>query len=121
MLIWTGWGIVIGLVGGIGIALTQLAIDAIMHDRHFYSTHSWCEFVGACVAAAVAWPVGRFMNRGQEQTVINPQTGQPVIDPETGKPAVIHGGGDGHSFFFIPVQYWWIVYLGIGTILLLSK
>lgn len=101
-LLYTGWGAVIGLVGFICVLLTQLIVDAAMHDDTFYSTHDWPKMLGLGIAAAISLPIGHIMNRRRE-----------------------HRAGDTsrytneHSLFFIPVQYWWIVYLVIAGVIAL--
>jgi hypothetical protein len=44
------------------------------------------------------------MNQSEEQ-----------LDPESGKPVVVPSEG-GHSLFFIPVEYWWIVFAVLGVV-----
>jgi hypothetical protein len=107
MIIWTGWGILIGIIGIGCLVTTQLAVNAAMHDPRFYQTHGWPKLVGLLIAAAVSWPIGRAMNQGEEQE---------VVDPESGKPVIVRSGGGGHSLFFIPVQYWWIVFAILGVV-----
>lgn len=90
MIIWTGWGILVGLIGVACLALTQLAVDAAMHDDQFYQTHGWPKLLALWIAAAVNAPIGWAMNRK----------------------------GGQHSLFFIPTQYWWSVFLLLGVLFL---
>lgn len=106
MIIWSGWGIVVGLVGVACLVVTQLAVNAGMQSDQYYQNHRWPRLVALWVAAAVIWPIGRAMNRASERH---------LIDPETGQPVVVRSGG-GHSLFFVPVQYWWVVFLVLGVI-----
>jgi hypothetical protein len=106
MVIWTGWGILIGVVGFACLILTQLGVNAAMHDDQFYQSHGWPKLVGLWIAAAVSWPIGRAMNRGEERQ---------LLDPESGQPVVVRSGG-GHALFFVPVQYWWVIYLILGVV-----
>lgn len=94
MIIWTGYGIFVGVAGFACLCLTQLAVNGIMGDDHFYQSHGWPKLVGLWIAAAVSWPIGREMNRGRPYHVES-------------KP---------HSLFFIPVQYWWAVFLVLGVV-----
>ena len=106
MIVWRGWGIVVGLVGFACLILTQLGVNAAMQDGRFYQDHGWPKLLGLWVAAAVSWPVGRAMSRG---------TGRQLAGPASGRPAAVRSGG-GHSLFFVPVQYWWAVFLVLGVV-----
>lgn len=105
MIIWTGLGFVIGLLGFICLLLTQICVNTAMKDDQFYQTHGWPKLLGFCLAATLSFPLGRAMNRGTERV---------LIDPDTDESFVVRFGG-GHSLFFVPVQYWWIVFLGFGV------
>jgi hypothetical protein len=101
MIIWTGGGIVIGIVGFTCLLFTNLGVNALLRDSRYYETHGWPKLLGLWLAAAASWWVGRRMTRGRERQ---------VKVPEPGQLAVVESG-DGDSFFFIPVQYWWVVFL----------
>jgi hypothetical protein len=106
MIVWSGWGIVFGLLGFACLALTQAGVNAAMQDWRFYQNHGWPKLLGFWIAAGVSWPLGRAMNRSTEHQLIDPQSGQPVV---------VRSGG-GHSLFFVPVQNWWVVFLLLGVI-----
>jgi hypothetical protein len=108
--IWSGWGIVAGLVGFACLMVTQVAVDAAMHDEWFHASHGWPKLLSRWVAAAVVWPVGRALNRRNEQRLLDPGSGQWVL---------VRSGG-GHSLFFVPVQYWGVIYLILGAICALA-
>src|SRR5947209_18494108 len=106
MIFWTGWGILIGIAGVACLALTQLAVNAAMHDSRYYTAHRWPKLLALWLAAAVSWPLGRAMNRGEPREYFDPHTGQTVRNYEAG----------GHSLFFIPVQHFWIAFLILGVV-----
>jgi hypothetical protein len=106
MIIWSGLGILIGLVTFACLWVTQLGVNAAMQDQRFYQDHGWPKLLGLWIAAAVSWPIGRAMNRGTEQQ---------VVDPETGRTVIIRTVG-GHSLFFVPVQHWWVACLLLGVV-----
>jgi hypothetical protein len=107
MIIWSGWGIMVGLVAFAIVMLTQLCVNAVMQDDHFYQTNGWPKLLGLWIAAAVSWPMGHVMNRGEERW---------IYDPETSEPVLVREGGNEHTLFFIPVQYWWIVLAVLGVV-----
>ncbi len=88
MIIWTRWGILIGLLGLACLALTQLTVNAAMQDDQFYRSHGWPKLLGLWIAAGLSWPIGRAMNRGHERQ---------LLDPESGEPVVVRSGGGAHS------------------------
>jgi hypothetical protein len=65
--------------------------------------------LGLLAAAGVLWPLGRWMNQSETRMLFDPQSGQMV--------ELVIGGG--HTLFFIPIQYWSIIWAVIGVIQLL--
>jgi hypothetical protein len=104
--IWSGRGIVAGLVGFACLFLTQAAVNAGTHDGRFYASHGWPKLLGLWVAAALVWPLGRALNRRTERR---------LLDPGSGRWVLVRSGG-GHSLFFVPVQYWAVIYLILGAV-----
>src|SRR5579872_4436728 len=98
MIIWSGWGILVGFFGFGCLIITEMCVNGAMHDRHYYELHGWPKLLAFWLAAGISWPLGRMMS--QDKT-IDPETGQPIVVPSKEK----------HSLFFIPVKYWWVVYL----------
>ena len=110
IVIWSGRGLVAGVVGFACLILTQLAVDAGTHDERFFTNHGWPKLVGLWLAAAVVWPLGRALNRRTERRLLDPTSGQRVV---------VRSGG-GHSLFFVPVQHWSVIYLLLGVICLFA-
>ncbi len=105
MVIWSGGGIIIGLVAVACILITKPCVNDMTADHQFFETHGWPKMLALWAASAISWPIGRAMNQGKERI---------VIDPETRQPMVVRSGGD-HSLFFIPVQYWWLIFACLGV------
>jgi hypothetical protein len=106
IVIWSGWGFLAGVVGFACLVVTQVALDAALHDERFYASHGWARLLSFWLAAGVMWPIGRALNRRTEHE---------LLDPRSGRRVVVRSGG-GHSLFFVPVQYWWVIYLILGVI-----
>jgi len=60
--------------------------------------------IGCLISAVVLWPLGRWMNATESSLLVDVQTGQPVE----------HQVGGGHTLFFIPLQYWALIWPVIG-------
>src|SRR5262245_58175594 len=101
LIIWSGWGFLAGVVGVACLIVTQVAVNAAMHDHQVSASHAWAQVLSFWLAAGVMVPLGRALNRRTERE---------LLDPRSGRRVVVHSGG-GHSLFFVPVQYWWLIYL----------
>jgi hypothetical protein len=112
MIIWSGWGFLVALIGVGSFFGTQLVVNSLMQDDQFYQTNGWPKLVAFVVAALITWPVGRAFNRkGPDRE---------LVDENTGERVVLSSGG-GHSLFFIPMEYWAPIFLVLGVIFLFIK
>jgi hypothetical protein len=98
MVIWTGWGIVAGIIWVACFLATQLAVDQIYEDG-FYKAHVWPKILAATVSAPIIWFVGRAMN------------GAATDDQRA------HGAR--HTLFWIPVEYWGPLFFIVGVVVAL--
>lgn len=97
MVIWTGKGIAALLFVAIGYGITASLINTGSNEdlEIAYSM---------LIASPLTFFVGRYWNR--PRVILDPQTQQEVLF----KPK--------HSVFWIPMQYWGIIFLIIGIIFL---
>jgi len=112
MIIWSGWGFLVVIIGGVSLVVTQLTVNAAMHDNLYYTNNSWPKFLALVIAAVITWPVGRAINRQR-----------PVrrsFDDQSGQWVVQYGGG-GHTLFFIPMEYWAPILVVIGVIFAFTR
>jgi hypothetical protein len=93
MIVWRGWGIVVVVLSGAALLLTQLAGDAIL-GAGFYTAHRWPRFVGLALAAGLVWLFSR---------ILDARPGRVVIDQETGEQLTLRGGD---HLFFVPLRFW---------------
>ncbi|MBI4129976.1 hypothetical protein HY468_01525 [Candidatus Roizmanbacteria bacterium] len=87
MIIWTGWGFLVFVIG-FGFALiTQWLLSSLLGNEE-----SWMAALGYLLSALVIWFVGKKLNSNTNKTRL-------------------------HTFFFIPFEYWAIgaVLIAIGT------
>ena len=60
--------------------------------------------IGGLASAAVLWPLGRFMNKGESRILADQQSGE-LVEAQV---------GGGHTMFFIPLEYWGFIWAAIG-------
>jgi hypothetical protein len=118
VIIWSGWGILIGFAACACLLLVQLGVDAAMQDDHYYQGHGWPKLLALLLAAVVTWPIGRLMNQGGRwrRGTADDQESNPTDPFGIKQQQVVEQTGTRHSLFFIPVQYWWIIFLALGVV-----
>lgn len=98
MIVWTGWGILGLLLGGLGIgAGTGIAASLGVPTDDV----NWGTSLGLILAAVAVWYLGQRLNR--------PVDG---YHPKTGEPVKLRNR---HTLFFIPMQYWALIF-GAGSV-----
>ncbi len=105
MVIFSGWGILALVLAGVIPAVTAIVTSMIVGDPQYHKTHGWPVAVGLWVAAVLIWVIGYRLNRIRYEDSVNPHTG--VAEK-------LEIGG-GHTLFFVPMQYWAIVWAGVGV------
>ncbi len=97
MIFWKGWGI-------IGI-IFPIAIAAVLASLGFSDENSnWFYFIGLTISAVPIWFIGKRLNRDKDEIMINETTGERFRL------------GNRHTLFFIPLQYYAVVYPILGII-----
>jgi hypothetical protein len=103
VIIWSGWGILVGLVAIGVLALLNVAIDAAL-GTGFYAAHIWPKLVSWVLAGALSWPLARWLEA---------RPGRMVVDKASGRELMLKPR---HSLFFVPVRYWPFILAGIGIL-----
>jgi len=93
MIIWSGLGFLVAVIGFASLILTEFVSEKITGDDQFYQEHGWVILVGMLLAAGLTY--------GLHQLLLL-QKGRVVIDKETGQEVVLRSS---HSLFFIPGLY----------------
>ena len=108
MLIWSGLGILVPVIMGVCMLLTQLLVGAALHDEKYYGTHAWPILVAMTTTASLVWLLNKRLSR---------QPGKRLVDPATGKDVLLQPR---HSLFFVPLRYWPPLILVIGVVLVFN-
>ena len=97
MIVWTGWGILAGVVWVIILLFSEHAIDAACGPG-YYTGHAWPKLLASAVAAPAIWGLGRALN-GSPRSERRQQCGAR------------------HTLFFMPMEHWGLIFLGLGVII----
>ena len=108
MIIWSGFGFLVAVIGFMSLVFTELVSEKITGDDQFYQQHGWVMLVGMLVAGALTYGLHRLLLL---------QKGRVVIDKETGQEVVLRSD---HSLFFIPVKWWPVVFAALGVVFAVS-
>ncbi|MGC3957599.1 MAG: hypothetical protein QM813_06450 [Verrucomicrobiota bacterium] len=108
MIIWSGFGFLVAVVGFAALIFTEVISEKITGDDQFYQQHGWVILIGMLVAAALTYGLHRLLLL---------QKGRAVIDKQTGQEIVLRPN---HSLFFIPVKWWPIVFVILGVVFAVS-
>jgi hypothetical protein len=111
MIIWTRWGILVILIAAVCFVSMELLVREIFQDHKYYQEHGWPKALASWLSAAILWPLGLRMNRTEIRQMVDFQTGQ-VVNLES---------GGGHDLFFIPMQYWGVIFAVLGPVLLFTS
>jgi hypothetical protein len=97
MIIWSGMGFLVALIGFGSLFLTELLVESMTRDESFYQAHGWPKLMAFWVAALVVFLLDRAL------------AGPP------GRP------GRNHSLFFIPMAVWPILFVVLGVVFMFVK
>jgi hypothetical protein len=104
MVVWRGSGILVAFIIVIVFLLTQFITSSITNDPTFFKTHNWLTCAALVIAGVICFFVGRLVNKKHE-----------VYDEETGETKIVK---DNNSFFFIRVENWCFILVGLGIVTL---
>lgn len=99
VIIWKGWGILVVVIVGVSIGIFG-SLFAVFSEDEFPPLGA---ALGFAVAAVVIYLLGQRLNAPH-----------PGYHPKTGEPVTYRNG---HNLFFIPMQYWAFVSLGVSLLL----
>ena len=105
MIIWSGLGFLVAVVGFGCVLGAEFLTEAAFNDDQYFQSHGWPMLVAFLVAGAIVWFLGRYLNDKGTRRLIDPETNQEVTLKSN------------HSFFFIPMQYWGAIFVVLGIVL----
>ena len=70
MVIWSGFGLLVGLAGFVGLILANLASNWFTGDPTYYSTHLLPKLCGAFSAGLISFGVVKLLSRGGEGRIV---------------------------------------------------
>jgi hypothetical protein len=108
MIIWSGSGILVAIVGFGCLALTEVITRTTL-DEKYYQAHGWPKLAGFWIAAALVYFLALWLDR---------QPGRVMIDKATGQEVVLKRR---HALFFIPVRFWVYIFFALGVLFLFAK
>lgn len=106
MIVWSGFGFLVLIVGVSSMLFAEFVCQRILGDYepYLYQRYGWLFLVGMSIAAILTHGLHRLLLL---------QKGRVVIDRETGQELTLRPD---HSFFFVPVKWWPIVFLIFGVV-----
>ena len=108
MLVWKGWGL-LSLVIPLVCALSmEFAVD-YNFGNGFYKTASWPLPLAFLISSIPVFIIG---------FKLNSKIGRILIDPENNEKIELKVI---HSFFWIPMQYWSVIMVGVSVWMYLSN
>ncbi|MDU4912184.1 hypothetical protein [Clostridium baratii] len=102
MLIWSRGGILAPIMAAFSLILTEYLVN-ISFNQNYYQDHGWPKFIALSIAGLLCLLLGHILN----------DEGKTYINKENGKEVILRKK---HSFFFISIEYWGIIFPIIGLI-----
>lgn len=96
MVIWSGLGFIVALIGVFALVLTEKVSEALTSDPHFYQHHHWLITVAMSLAALLTYGLHYFLGRRAEKTA-------------EGAAALRR-----HTLFFVAVRWWPVIFIIVG-------
>jgi hypothetical protein len=109
MIIWSGLGFLVALIGGGCLLAADALTRSMFGDEKYFAEHGWPKLAAFVLAGAITWFLGRYLHR---------EAGKRFIDPQTNMEVVLKRR---HSLFFIPVEYWGPIFVGLGVVFAVLK
>ncbi|HEX2851941.1 MAG TPA: hypothetical protein VHO24_01795 [Opitutaceae bacterium] len=104
MIIWRGLGILVPLIVAVVFISTLSLVDLAANNTDYSKWHYWPKALGAILAAAAVWFLGRYLNG---------RPGKVVIEKETGQEITLRSV---HDVFFLKFEYWAFVLIAFAVI-----
>ena len=104
MIIWSGLGFLVAIIGFGSLVLTELLSESLTKNDQFYQENDWVKMTGMILAALLTLGLHKLLNLQKAKRVIDVQTGEEIVLRKS------------HTFFFIPVKWWPLTFLILGAL-----
>ncbi len=104
MIIWSGLGFIVGIIGFGCLLLSEYITEFAFKDENYYQMHGWPKLAALLLAASLTWLLS---------TILDMKKAKVLIDKETGQEVVLRPN---HAFFFIPIRFWPYIYIVLGVV-----
>lgn len=109
MIVWTGLGFLVAIIGFGSLIFTEYLSETIMSDPEFYQNHSSMMFLWMLLAAGLTYLLDKKLSAKKWKIVIDKETWQ-EIELKTE-----------HSLFFIATKWWPHIFAWLGVVLMIFK
>jgi len=112
VIIWTRFGFLVLVIAFAAFLSTEWIVEAVNADQSYYQNNGWPKIVASVVGGALVSLLGFYLNKKKNE--------RELVDPKTGEQMLLTTGG-GHTFFFIPMQYWGPIIVVFGIVMAFTK
>jgi hypothetical protein len=112
VIVWTRLGFLVLVIAFAAFLSTEWIVEALNADQSYYQNNGWPKIMASVVGGALISLVGFYLNRTKDD--------RELVDPRTGERMVFTTGG-GHTFFFVPMQFWGPIIVIFGIVMAFTK
>lgn len=110
MIIWSGWGFLVAVfVFGCSLVM-EILVRSITGNENYYQQAIWPLAFALVLSGVISWFLGKRLNKPNDRNLIDKETGEEVILKKAK-----------HKLFFIPMEYWGPILIGIAIIYIITK
>ncbi len=107
LIIWRGIGGLAFIIGIIACLVTNIVTSKVFDENNYFQGHLWPKVVALVITGVCCYFLGRYANGRPPKIVFDQRTGQHVERKLV------------HDLMFIKLEYWGLIFVGIGFVLLL--
>ena len=102
-----GIGFMALIIAIIACLVTNIVTSKVFDETNYFQGHLWPKVVALVISGVCCYFLGRYANSRPPKTVFDQRTGEQFER----KPV--------HDLMFIKLEYWGLIFVGIGFVLLL--
>ncbi len=107
IVVWRGAGAVVFIIAIIVCLVINIVTSKVFDESNYFQAHLWPKIAALWITGVSSFFLGRYANSRPPRLVIDKTTGQEIAQ----KPI--------HDFMFIKLEYWGLIFVVIGIVLLL--